>query len=91
MQEDVFERPLIGRKRVRYPQLLGSDIITIRALIWIGIKYKDFSVPFSLSTVSETQQFVAREDKLRDIHEALSGDGSCHTVVLHGLGGIGKT
>jgi len=34
---------------------------------------------------------VAREDKLRDIHEALRGDGSCRTVVLHGLGGIGKT
>ena len=34
---------------------------------------------------------MAREDKLRDIHEALSGDGSRHTVVLYGLGGIGKT
>jgi len=91
MQEDVFERPLIGKERVRYPQLLGSDIITVRSLTWVGIKYEDFSVPFSLSTVSETQQFVAREDELRDIHEALSGDGSRHTVVLHGLGGIGKT
>jgi hypothetical protein len=34
---------------------------------------------------------VAREDELRDIHKGLSGDGSRHTVVLHGLGGIGKT
>jgi hypothetical protein len=34
---------------------------------------------------------VAREDELRDIHEALRGDGSRRTVVLHGLGGIGKT
>jgi len=34
---------------------------------------------------------VAREDELRDIHEALSGDGSRRTVILHGLGGIGKT
>ncbi len=34
---------------------------------------------------------MAREDELRDIHETLSGDGSRHTVVLHGLGGIGKT
>jgi AAA+ ATPase superfamily predicted ATPase len=34
---------------------------------------------------------VAREDELRDIHKALSGDGSRRTVVLHGLGGIGKT
>lgn len=34
---------------------------------------------------------MAREDELRDIHEALRGDGSRRTVVLHGLGGIGKT
>lgn len=34
---------------------------------------------------------MAREDELREIHKALSGDGSRHTVVLHGLGGIGKT
>ena len=26
-----------------------------------------------------------------EIHRALSGDGSRRTVVLHGLGGIGKT
>jgi hypothetical protein len=34
---------------------------------------------------------VARENELRDIHEVLRGDGSRRTVVLHGLGGIGKT
>jgi hypothetical protein len=34
---------------------------------------------------------VAREDELREIHKALSGDGSRHAVVLYGLGGIGKT
>jgi NB-ARC domain len=34
---------------------------------------------------------VAREDKLREIQEALRGDGSRRTVVLYGLGVIGKT
>ena len=34
---------------------------------------------------------MAREEELTDIHGILSGDGSRHTVVLHGLGGIGKT
>ena len=34
---------------------------------------------------------MAREDELRKIHKALSGDGSRRTVVLHSLGGIGKT
>jgi len=57
----------------------------------IGIKYENFSISFSLSAVSDIEHFVAREDELREIHKALSGDGSRHTVVLHGLGGIGKT
>jgi len=34
---------------------------------------------------------VAREQELEEIHKAISGDGSRRTVVLHGLGGIGKT
>jgi NB-ARC domain len=34
---------------------------------------------------------VARKDELGEIHKALCGDGSRRTVVLHGLGGIGKT
>jgi ATP/maltotriose-dependent transcriptional regulator MalT len=50
-----------------------------------------FSVSFSLSEVSETEYFVARQEELVRIHSTLSGDGSCWTVVLHGLGGIGKT
>jgi AAA+ ATPase superfamily predicted ATPase len=41
--------------------------------------------------ICEIEHFVAREDELRDIGEALRGDGSRRTVVLHGLGGIGKT
>jgi hypothetical protein len=34
---------------------------------------------------------VARKTELAEIHKALSGDGSRRVVVLHGLGGIGKT
>ncbi|KAN0073072.1 HET domain containing protein [Elaphomyces granulatus] len=56
-----------------------------------GTKREDFSVAFSLSDVPEIEQFVAREEELAEIHMALRGDGSRHTVVLHGLGGIGKT
>jgi len=57
----------------------------------IGTRRQDFSVAFSLYDVSEIDQFVAREDELAEIHGTLRGDGSRHTVVLHGLGGIGKT
>ena len=34
---------------------------------------------------------MAREEELAEIHTKLSGDGSRRTVVLHGLGGMGKT
>ncbi|KAN0083094.1 hypothetical protein V8E54_002182 [Elaphomyces granulatus] len=56
-----------------------------------GTKREDFSIAFSLSNVSEIEQFVAREEELAEIHGMLRGDGSRRIVVLHGLGGIGKT
>ncbi|KAI9780438.1 MAG: hypothetical protein M1839_006712 [Geoglossum umbratile] len=56
-----------------------------------GIKYEDFSVAFSLSNVPEIEHFVAREEELAEMHRTLSGNGSRCTVVLQGLGGIGKT
>jgi hypothetical protein len=56
-----------------------------------GFKREDFSVSFSLSDVSDVEHFVARKTELVEIHQALSGDGSRRVVVLHGLGGIGKT
>lgn len=34
---------------------------------------------------------MAREKELAEMHSALGGDGSRRTVVLQGLGGIGKT
>ena len=48
-------------------------------------------MPFSLSNVVDTTHFVAREAELAEIHARLSGDSSRRTVVLCGLGGIGKT
>ena len=63
----------------------------IRLLARIGIKREGFSVAFSLSDVSEIAQFVAKEKELAEIHSKLNGDGSYRTVVLHELGGMGKT
>jgi ATP/maltotriose-dependent transcriptional regulator MalT len=62
-----------------------------KLLTRLGIKREDFSVAFSLSNISDIEHFVAREEELAEIHRKLSGDGSRRTVVLHGLGGIGKT
>ncbi|KAI0471243.1 kinesin light chain [Xylaria cf. heliscus] len=56
-----------------------------------GARYIDFSITFSLSDVPETQHFVARTGELIEMREALASDGSRRVVVLHGLGGIGKT
>ncbi len=57
----------------------------------LGHKREDFSVSFSLSIVSDVEHFVGRKTELAETHKALSGDGSRQVVVLHGLGGIGKT
>jgi hypothetical protein len=56
-----------------------------------GFKREDFSVTFNLSDVSDVEHFVARKTELIEIDKALGGDGSRRAVVLHGLGGIGKT
>lgn len=53
--------------------------------------HKDFSIPFSLSDAPDIEHFVARKQELAEIHQALRSDGSRRVVVLHGLGGIGKT
>lgn len=56
-----------------------------------GIERQSFAVPFSLAEVVEAHRFVGREKELEEIHLSLAGDGRRRTVVLHGLGGMGKT
>ena len=62
-----------------------------KLLIKVGIRREDFSVTFSLANVLGVEHFVARKKELIEIHRILSSDGSRRTVILHGLGGIGKT
>ncbi|RDW69390.1 hypothetical protein BP6252_08410 [Coleophoma cylindrospora] len=56
-----------------------------------GSQREDFSITFSLDNVIGIENFVARETELVEMHRHLCGDGSRRTVILHGLGGIGKT
>lgn len=68
--------------------------MTIRVTIQCAARAntnESFSVSFSLSEVSETEHFVARQGELAEMHKILSTDDGRQTVVLHGLGGIGKT
>jgi hypothetical protein len=48
-------------------------------------------VQFTISEVSEIDHFVGREEELAQMREQLPCNDSRKIVVLHGLGGIGKT
>lgn len=50
-----------------------------------------YALSLSLSGVTETAHFVAREEELAIMHEKLNGHTGRRTVVIHGLGGMGKT
>ncbi|RYO79958.1 hypothetical protein DL764_009955 [Monosporascus ibericus] len=45
----------------------------------------------SISGVPEIEHFVAKEQELAEMRRTLSSNGSRRMVMLHGLGGIGKT
>lgn len=50
-----------------------------------------FSVCFSLSEVNEVDNFVAREQELAQMQKVLKTSYDRHTIIVHGLGGMGKT
>ncbi|RFU78063.1 nb-arc and tpr domain [Trichoderma arundinaceum] len=55
-------------------------------------KPTSFNLPFYLPEISRVSKFIAREKELTKMQEALQGTGEHRrVVVLHGLGGIGKT
>ncbi|KAH8800844.1 hypothetical protein F5884DRAFT_824895 [Xylogone sp. PMI_703] len=56
-----------------------------------GIDFEQFTVELNLSAFPETAQFVARESELTEMHRLLYGRQTRSAVVLHGLGGMGKT
>jgi hypothetical protein len=57
----------------------------------LGDGHDQFTIGFDLQAVPEAAQFVAREAELAEMRRQLHGHKSRSTVVLHGLGGIGKT
>ncbi|KAF4474467.1 hypothetical protein CGGC5_v016964 [Colletotrichum fructicola Nara gc5] len=50
-----------------------------------------FILPFKLPGVNSVNQFVARHEELGRLHKELKSTGDRRTVILHGLGGMGKT
>lgn len=53
---------------------------------------EDFSISFSLSEVSEIEQFVSRKKELSKVKDSFQDNESQRKIVLlHELGEIGKT
>ena len=50
-----------------------------------------FAVQFSAPEVTHVTRFIGRDEELDRIYNELQHDGSRKTVVVHGLGGMGKT
>jgi hypothetical protein len=66
-------------------------LIKATTLTSTGINFEQFAVGLNLASFPEATQFVAREQELSKIHELLQDPSRRSCVVLHGLGGIGKT
>ncbi|KAK3620612.1 hypothetical protein LTR22_025513 [Elasticomyces elasticus] len=81
---------LLGLLDISMPVLYGEGIVKAQQRL-DSPGYRDFTVPFSDTDMRGVEKFVGRKDELNNIHAALVGDGSRHTVILNGLGGIGKT
>jgi len=62
-----------------------------RNLIDIGTDSTQFAVGLDVLSTPEAAQLVGRETELEEMHRRLHGSSTRSTVVLHGLGGIGKT
>lgn len=58
-----------------------------------GIDHDQFAVSLNLLSIPEAAQFVAREKELAEMYEVLCERRLIErgVVILHGLGGIGKT
>ncbi|KAF2726586.1 hypothetical protein EJ04DRAFT_582580 [Polyplosphaeria fusca] len=61
--------------------------------LYKGIDLEQFDVELNLASLPQAAQFVGRGEELSKMHELLNGHGHSNrlAVVLHGLGGIGKT
>jgi hypothetical protein len=66
-------------------------LINALKLTSTDVDFDQCAVGLNLMLFPEAAQFVAREKELLKIHKLLYGYNSRSCVVLHSLGGIGKT
>ncbi|KAF1971156.1 HET-domain-containing protein, partial [Bimuria novae-zelandiae CBS 107.79] len=86
---DVSMALIYGERKEQAFRRLEEEIHKLNK----GVDFEQYTVRLSLASFPEAAQFVAREKELSMMHELLYsyGRSSRSLVVLHGLGGIGKT
>jgi hypothetical protein len=90
------KRRLINDSRKRLERSIGVGALVTSTyrpieLTELGDDSDQFVVGIDLSAIPEAAQFVGRENELAEMRRLLHGHKSRSVVVLHGLGGIGKT
>ncbi|KXJ85417.1 P-loop containing nucleoside triphosphate hydrolase protein, partial [Microdochium bolleyi] len=95
--EEDMAYSLLGLFGVHMPLIYGEGRENaqkrLREEVQKSVKgaHHNFLISFSLSGIPETPHFVARDAEVAEMRRILCSDGSRRIVVLHGLGGIGKT
>ncbi|KAH7351383.1 hypothetical protein BKA66DRAFT_598364 [Pyrenochaeta sp. MPI-SDFR-AT-0127] len=84
---DVSIALIYGERRDRAFRRLEEEIHKS----YKGIEFEHYAVGLNLALFPEAAQFVARETELASMYELLHDHSSRSAIVLHGLGGIGKT
>ncbi|KAF8850969.1 HET-domain-containing protein [Acephala macrosclerotiorum] len=84
---DVSMVPNYGERRDQAFRRLEDEIHRM----YKGVDFEQFTIELNLASFPETTQFVAKEKELSKIHELLQDHSSRSCVILHGLGGMGKT
>ncbi|KAH9207082.1 hypothetical protein DL95DRAFT_450501 [Leptodontidium sp. 2 PMI_412] len=84
---DVSMVPNYGERRDQAFRRLEDEIHRL----YKGVDFEQFTVGLNLVSFPEATHFVAREKELSKMHELLQDHSSRSCVILHGLGGMGKT
>jgi hypothetical protein len=89
-------RSLSPRKVCRFEELrrvlVTCAVLVLYWLTRIGSRHRDFAIPFGDRKLRGVEKLVGREDELETTYSALVGNRTRrNTVILSGLGGIGKT
>ncbi|KAH8657178.1 hypothetical protein BGZ60DRAFT_532027 [Tricladium varicosporioides] len=84
---DVSMVPNYGERKNQAFRRLEDEIHRL----YKGVDLEKFTVGLDLVSFPTATQFVAREKELSKMYELLYSYNSRSYVVLHGLGGIGKT